>query len=130
LRNDRLIDIITTGAKTGLPRKTEIWFTNIDDRIFICGTPDAEGSNQPRSRRDWLANLIANPDFLFCFKESSQLQLPARAVPVTDPEERRQIMSAPETKWYRDQVDSIEQLVDGSPIVEVRFKDFDLSEEG
>lgn len=130
LRNDILIDIITTGAKSGLPRKTEIWFMNIDGRIFICGTPGADGSNRPRSRRDWLANLKANPDFLFCFKESSHLQLAARAVPVTDPNERRRIMSAPETQWYRDQVDSIEQLVEGSPIVEVRFVDFDLSESG
>ena len=61
LLNDRLIDIITTGAKTGLPRKTEIWFVNIHGRIIICGTPDAVGKGGRRSRRDWLANLKANP---------------------------------------------------------------------
>lgn len=123
LSKDRTIDIITTGAKTGMPRKTEIWFTNVSGRIIICGTPDAEGKKGPRRRRDWLANLKANPDFLFCLKESLTLQLPARAVPIVDPEDRRRLMSAPETEWYREQVDSVEDLVDGSPIVEIFFRD-------
>jgi hypothetical protein len=123
LSNDRLIDIITTGAKSGLPRKIEIWFTNIGGRIIICGTPDAEGNNGPRSRRDWLANLKANPDFLFCLKESLNIELPARAFPVVDLEERRRLMTAPETKWYRDQVDSDEVLNEDSQIVEVFIAD-------
>lgn len=121
LLNDRLIDIITTGAKTGLLRKTEIWFVNINGRIIICGTPDAAGKGGRRSRRDWLANLKANPDFIFSFKESLNLQLPARAVLIEDCQDRRYLMSAPETVWYREQVDSVEELVKGSPIVEVFF---------
>jgi len=123
LRSDQTIDIITTGAKSGLPRKIEIWFTNIGGRIIICGTPDANGNNGLRSHRDWLANLKANPDFVFCLKESLSVELPARAVIIADPEDRRQLMSAPETKWYRDQVDSVDDLVKGSPIVEVFFSD-------
>ena len=122
LRVDRLIDIVTTGAKTGLQRKTEIWFTNVGDRIIICGTPAAKGGKGPRARRDWLANLRAHPEFLFCLKESINVQLRARAVAITDPEDRRRLMSAPETQWYRDQVDSVEDLVEGSPIVEIFFE--------
>ena len=121
LRRDRTIDIITTGARTGLERTTEIWFTNIGGRIIICGTPSADGSRSPRSNRDWLANLKRNPEFLFRFKESVSLTLPARAAVVTAPEDRRSIMSAPETRWYRDQGFSVEDLVGGAPIVEVRF---------
>jgi hypothetical protein len=124
LNNDQTIDIITTGAKSGLPRRIEIWFTNVAGRIIICGTPDAEGGKGPRMRRDWLANLKANPEFMFCLKESLTVELPARAVIIVDPDDRRQLMSAPETKWYRDQVDSIEDLVAGSPIVEVFFDEF------
>ena len=123
LKTDQTIDIITTGAKSGLPRKIEIWFTNVGGRIIICGTPGGSGEKGPRTPRDWLANLKANPEFVFCLKESLQAELPARAVIITDPQERRQIMSAPETQWYRDQVDSIEELVAGSPIVEVFFLD-------
>ncbi|MEM7344645.1 MAG: nitroreductase/quinone reductase family protein [Chloroflexota bacterium] len=119
LETDMLIDIITTGAKTGLPRETEIWFMNIEGRIIICGTPDADG----RRGRDWLANMKANPQFLFCLKESVKAQLRARAVPIVDPEDRRRLMTAPETRWYREQGNTIEEIVEYSPIVEVVFED-------
>lgn len=121
LKVDRTIDILTTGAKTGLPRRIEIWFTNVAGRIIICGTPDAKGGKGPRKPRDWLANLKANPEFIFCFKESLRVELPARAVEIVDPEDRRYLMSAPAMQWYRDQVDSLDDLVRGSPIVEVFF---------
>lgn len=121
LRTDRTVDIITVGAKTGLPRVTEIWFTNIDGRIIICGTPSADGSPGPRSPRDWMANLVANPDFLFCLKESVAVQLTARATPVHDAGERRLLMSAEATAWYRSRVGSVEELAAASPIVDVRF---------
>jgi len=57
LNNDRTIDIVTIGAKSGLPRRIEIWFTNVKGRIIICGTPNAKGKNGTRTPRDWLANL-------------------------------------------------------------------------
>jgi hypothetical protein len=123
LSKDRTIDIITIGAKTGLSRRIEIWFTNVNGRIIICGTPDAKGGKGHYSPRDWLANLRAHPDFTFCLKESLKVDLPAKAVEIVDPEDRRYLMSAPETQWYRDQVDSIDELVKGSPIVEVFFRD-------
>lgn len=121
LMKDRTIDIITIGAKTGLPRKNEIWFWNIDGRIIISGTPSAGGEKGAIKRRDWLANLKAHPQFQFCLKESIKVNLPARAVEITDPQDRHRLMSAPETKWYRDQGNSVEDLVEGSPIVEVFF---------
>lgn len=121
LRKDKTIDIITIGAKTWLPRRIEIWFTNVNGRIIICGTPNAKGEKGQYSPRDWLANLRAHPDFTFCLKESLQIELPATAVEIVDSEDRRYLMSAPETQWYRDQVDSIDELVKYSPIVEVFF---------
>ncbi len=125
LKTDKTIDIVTTGAKTGRQRRTEIWFTNIGGRIIITGTPTAGGGKGKRARRDWLANLKAHPAFLFCLKESLDAELPARAVPIEDPEDRRLIMSAPETRWYRDQGFTVEELVAGSPIVEVFFDEND-----
>ena len=122
LRKDRTIDIITIGAKTGLPRRIEIWFTNVNGRIIICGTPSGQGGKGPYKPRDWLANLKAHPEFTFCLKESLNIELPARAVEIVDPEDRRYLMSAPETQWYRDQVGSIDDLVNWSPIVEVFFR--------
>ena len=123
LHEDRTIDIITIGAKSGLPRRIEIWFNNINGRIIICGTPAAEGGNGSRAPRDWLANMKANPEFTFCLKESITIELPARAVEIVDVEDRRYLMSAPETQWYREQVDGIDDLVQYSPIVEVFFEE-------
>ena len=121
LTTDRTIDIVTTGAKTGKPRRTEIWFWNLNGRIIICGTPDGTGSSGPPVRRDWLANLRAHPEFLFCLKQSVRAELPARAKIITDPADRRAIMTAPETHWYRERAGSVEDLVASSPIVEVFF---------
>ena len=70
LNQDRTIDIITTGAKSGLPRRIEIWFTNVSGRIIITGTPNAEGKKGRYTPRDWLANLLAHPQFTFHLKES------------------------------------------------------------
>jgi hypothetical protein len=124
LERDKLIDIITVGAKSGKSRTTEIWFTNVGGRIIITGTPSAGGEKGSRAPRDWLANLKANPGFTFCLKESVRASLAARAVEVVDPVDRRRLMSAPGTSWYREQVDSVEELVEGSPIVEITFTDF------
>lgn len=123
LNTDRTIDIITIGAKSGLPRRTEIWFTNVGGRIIICGTPGATGDKGPYTPRDWLANLKANPRFTFCLKESLHVELLARAVEIVDPADRHYLMSAPATQWYRDQVDTLAELVKYSPIVEVFFDD-------
>lgn len=127
LNKDQTIDIITTGAKSGLPRKIEIWFTNVNGRIIICGTPNAKGNKESRTPRDWLANLKANPEFTFRLKESLNAELSARAVEITDPDDRRYLMSAPTTQWYRDQVDSVDDLAKDSPIVEVFFVDLEES---
>ena len=112
LSRDKTIDITTTGRNSGRSHKTEIWFMHIGGRVFITGTP---------GRRDWYANLVANPGFTFHLKESARADLPARAAPVTDPEERRRVMSAPETGWYRGQA-SMEDLLARSPMVEVHFE--------
>ena len=124
LDNDKLIDIVTTGAKSGKPRRTEIWFTNVGGRIIICGTPNTDGHSGTYSPRDWMANLRANPDFLFCLKESVAAELAATAVPISEPADRRRLMTAPETQWYRDQVESVSDLIANSPIVEIFFKTF------
>lgn len=118
---DRLIDIVTTGARSGLPRRTEIWFTNVSGQIIICGTPAGDGTTGSRRPRDWLANLVANPDFVFCLKDSVQVELPAHAEPVRDLDERRRLFLAPETDWYREHSASVDALVAYSPLVTVRF---------
>ena len=84
LEQERVIDITTTGRLTGKPRRKEIWFINVDGRLFITGTP---------GRRDWYANLVADPEFTFHLKQSVRADLPARATPVLDTVRRRDIFA-------------------------------------
>lgn len=121
LKRDLTIDIVTTGARTGQLRETEIWFTRVDGEIYICGTPAEDGGVGPRFPRDWLANMAANPHFVFRLKESVSAELPARAVIVTDSEERRRVYSDPAASWYLDQTGSLDRLVDEAPLVRVDF---------
>jgi deazaflavin-dependent oxidoreductase (nitroreductase family) len=84
LEHDRVIDITTTGRKTGQPRRIEIWFHNLDGRLFITGRP---------GKRGWYSNLLAEPRFTFHLKQSAQADLPATARPITDPAERREVLA-------------------------------------
>lgn len=112
LAKDETIDITTIGRKSKQPRRIEIWFRQVDDRTYITGTPGPRG---------WYANLQANPSFTFHLKQSVHADLPARARFVHDPDERRRILSAPVMAWYHSQVNSVDDLVAGSPLIEVLF---------
>ncbi|GAB7103412.1 hypothetical protein JCM4814A_17260 [Streptomyces phaeofaciens JCM 4814] len=83
---ERIIDITTTGRRTGRPRRIEIFFYRASGRTYLCsGT-----SGRPTS---WYANLLAHPDFTFHLKHGVRADLPARAAPVTEDEERRRILT-------------------------------------
>ena len=112
LVTDKTIDITTIGRKSGLPRRIEIWFKQVNGRTYITGTPGT---------RDWYANLRVNPAFTFHLKESVQADLPARARIVTELAERRAILADPVMAWYHSQVASLDELVQGSPLIEVLF---------
>jgi F420H(2)-dependent quinone reductase len=112
LNRDRVIDITTTGRSSGAPRRKEIWFHNLDGKIFITGTP---------GKRDWYANLVVHPDFTFHLKQSAQADLPATATPITDPAQRRAIMSRILANIGRS-ADELDTWVAESPLVEVEFR--------
>ena len=114
LATDETIDITTMGRKSGHPKRIEIWFKRVNGRIYITGTPGP---------RDWYANLLENPAFIFHLKESVRADLSARARFVLDPAERRAILSDPTMAWYQEQVSSLEELVTGSPLIEVIFQE-------
>ena len=110
LSNDRTIDITTTRRTSGLPRRIETWFYRVDDQIYLTGSP---------GRRDWYANLLVNPDFTFHLKQSVVADLPARATPITDREEKRTIL----VRILSDLggTEDLEAWLAGSPLVAVRF---------
>lgn len=104
-----LVDITTTGRKSGKKRRLEIAFHNIDGRIYISGMPS------PR-RRNWLANLEAHPGFTFHLKGHVRADLPAKARIIDDVEERREILPHVARAWRRNDVD---RMVEQSPLIEV-----------
>jgi deazaflavin-dependent oxidoreductase (nitroreductase family) len=110
LKQDRTIDITTTGRKSGEARRKEIWFHNLDGRLYITGRP---------GRRSWYANFLENPEFTFHLKESAQADLPARARPILDEEERRQVLGRITTNVGAEQ--ELEEWVKRSPLVEVEI---------
>jgi deazaflavin-dependent oxidoreductase (nitroreductase family) len=108
LRRGHTIDITTTGRRSGLPRRLEIVFHNIDGRIYVSGTPH-------RKRRSWLANLEANPRFTFHLKGKVHADLPATARIIEDEAERRDILRHVARTWGRDALDL---MVRFSPLIE------------
>jgi deazaflavin-dependent oxidoreductase (nitroreductase family) len=108
LAQDRVIDITTTGRKSGLPRRIEIWFHRVGGHYYITGLP---------GKRDWYANLQANPEFTFHLKESVKADLPARALPVLERDRRWAILGA--IIGSLDRTADLQRWVDESPLVEV-----------
>ena len=117
----RTVDISTTGARTGLARRIEIWFYRVDGEIYLSSQPATRG---------WYANLLANPEFTFHLKNGVRADLAATAEPVADPEERRRIFAAivddlnqPLHRGYLSQpVEPVEDWVSGSPLMHVTFR--------
>jgi deazaflavin-dependent oxidoreductase (nitroreductase family) len=112
LSRGHLIDITTTGRRSGQPRRVELVFHAIDGRIYISGIPGF-----PRS---WLANLAAEPRFTFHLKGAVRADLPAVARPIVDEAERRQVLTEIGKVWTRQ---NVEAMVAGSPLIEVTFPD-------
>jgi deazaflavin-dependent oxidoreductase (nitroreductase family) len=110
LAKDRTVDITTIGRTSGLPRRIETWFYRVDDQIYLTGSP---------GRRDWYANLLANPGFTFHLKQSVAADLRARATPITDREERRAIFARILSNLDRNQ--DLEAWLAESPLMVVRF---------
>jgi hypothetical protein len=110
LARDRTIDITTTGVRSGRHQRIEIWFHNLDGRLYITGTP---------GRRGWYANLLANPEFVFHLKQTVRADLPARALAITDASQRLAVFGELLPRLGRE--DSIDAWAQDSPLVEVEF---------
>ena len=103
LDNDRLVDITTTGRKTGNAHRKEVRLRYLDGQIYLSNNPGT---------RDWAANLLANPEFTYHLKQSVQCDLRVRAAPVRDPDEKRAILSRILAK--EDALDQLDARVAGS----------------
>ena len=116
LAQSGVIDITTTGRRSGQPRRIEIVFHVIGGHIYISGMPRADRT------RSWLSNLEANPRFTFHLKRGVSADLPATARVVTDDTERRTILEHVARAWNRTDLDT---MVASSPLVEVTIDGLD-----
>jgi len=108
-----IIDLTTTGRRSGEPRRIEIVFHVIDGRIVVSGMPR-------REKRAWLANIEANPRVTVHLKRDVVADLPGEARVVTDETERRVLLVHVARAWGRD---DLEVMVRYSPLIEIVLDD-------
>ena len=121
-RAERTIDITTTGRRSGLPRRVEVWFHRVDGHWYITGVPG------PRA---WYANLRANPGFTVHLKHGVRTDLPATAVPVDEATRQRVITAVLKLQDRNDLgVRTGRQNPDDwlarSPLTEIVFRDKEM----
>ena len=105
------IDITTIGRRTGTPRRIELVFHNLDGRIVISGIPF------PGRTRGWIYNLEADPRITIHLKgPMAHADLDGTARVITDPAERRALLSGVARNWGRTELDA---MVADSPLIEV-----------
>ena len=112
LQKGGLIDITTTGKKSGQSRCLEIVFFPLDGRIYISGSP---------GKRAWIANLKADAHMTFHLKKGITADLPASGRVITDPDERRPIMTSIARAWKREA--QFQAYFEDAPLIEVTFDD-------
>ena len=98
LHRSQVIDLTTTGRRTGGPRRIEIFLHSDDGRLFITGMPRADRT------RDWIHNIGADPHVVLHLKRSVVADVPATARVVTDPDERRPLIESAARRWGRTDV--------------------------
>ena len=109
LQRGQVIDITTTGRKSGQPRRLEIVYHVFGGRIYISGMPRAD------RERAWLQNLRANPRLTFHLTKGPVADLPATARVIDDPAERHEILAQVARVWRRDAT----EMEAHSPLIEV-----------
>jgi deazaflavin-dependent oxidoreductase (nitroreductase family) len=116
LASGGLIDITTTGRRSGQPRRIEIVFHAIDGRIYITGMPR-------RAPRAWLLNLRADPRLTVHLKGDVTADLPGTAREITDEAERRAILGWVVANAWRQQ--DVEAMLRYSPLIEVTLDGYE-----
>jgi deazaflavin-dependent oxidoreductase (nitroreductase family) len=105
-----IIDITTTGRRSGEPRRIEIVFHNVDGRIVISGMPMRDRT------RAWIRNLEADPTLTVHLKREVSADLAGTARVVTKEAERRGLLVHVARNWNRTDLDA---MVAWSPLIEV-----------
>jgi deazaflavin-dependent oxidoreductase (nitroreductase family) len=111
-----IADITTTGRKSGLPRRVEIYFHQFDGAYFLTG--------RPGFKRDWEANIRAKPEFTLHLKRGITVDVPVIGETEADPEARGAIILRALTESWGSEPERarahLDHYVDTAPFI--RFK--------
>lgn len=111
IKHDWLVDITTTGRKSGKKHTVEVLLRQIDGQVYL--------SNQPGAKRDWAANLLVNPEFVYHLKQSAKVAMKAKATPIYDPEDRREVYGVVLAREGR--LSQVEQRVQHSNLFKIEL---------
>lgn len=114
LLQSQVIDLTTTGRKSGQLRRIEIFLHHDDGQLFISGMPRADRT------RDWIHNIEADPHVVIHVKQSVVADVPATARVVKDPNERRPLIEAAARRWRRTDID---EMLRHSPLIVLTVDD-------
>ncbi len=109
-----VIDITTLGAKSGTHHRIEIVFHQFDGSYYITG--------KPGYKRDWLANINANPEFTVHLKRGLIADVAAKANEITVDDRRAKVLYRILTESWGNVPAKAEHIlprwVEGAPLVE------------
>jgi deazaflavin-dependent oxidoreductase (nitroreductase family) len=114
LHRSQVIDLTTTGRRTGQARRIEIFLHHDQGQLFISGMPRADRT------RDWIHNIDADPRVVVHLKQAVNADLPAIARVITADDERRPLIEAAARRWGRT---DIESMLAHSPLIVVTVDD-------
>jgi deazaflavin-dependent oxidoreductase (nitroreductase family) len=112
-----VVDITTVGARTGTHRRIEINFIHLDGSYYITG--------KPGFKRDWLANMKANPNFTVHLKHGLTADVSAEAEEITNEDQRSEVLYRILTESWGNEPDKAKHIlprwVEKAPLVEFTF---------
>lgn len=117
LERGGIVDITTTGRRSGQPRRIEIFLHNFDGVLWLTGRPGFP--------RDWVANLKKDPSMTLHLKRGVSADLPAKGTVITDPTEKAPIiLRARVDSWRADPAQAradLDYWAETSPLVRVEL---------
>jgi deazaflavin-dependent oxidoreductase (nitroreductase family) len=108
LFRSQIIDLTTTGRRTGRRRRIEIFLHEKDGLLFISGMPRADRT------RDWIHNIAADPRVVVHLKQSVVADIPATGRVITDPDQRQPLIEAAAKRWGRTDIPA---MLQHSPLI-------------
>ena len=84
LSNSSRAEIVTTGRMTGREHRTTVDLHCLSGEVYIFSYP---------GRRDWVANLVATPEFICHLTQGAELDLTGHAAPIMNFGQKRELFA-------------------------------------